>query len=279
MAKEFFQLSDADNRKLNAYCWMPENDPLAVVAIIHGLGDHIGRYAYLSEFFNFNGIATIGMDYQGHGKSPGKRGHIRSFDVLMSNVEKLLIETRLRNIDIPLFLYGHSLGGNIVANFTLRHQSKEIAGVILSSPFLQLAFNPPKWKIKIAKILGNLFPSVTLSNEIDPMELSHDPFVGKAYMEDPLVHEKVSFKLYNIATENGFWALNNAHLLNYPALLIHGDEDRLTSHLATEKFAGKAGPKATLKIWKGLRHELHNEKSKDEVLNHICKWIKEIIEK
>jgi len=277
MAKESFQLLDAYDRKLNAYFWLPEQEVVAVVAIIHGLGDHISRFEYLSEFLNFNGIATIGMDYQGHGKSPGKRGHIRSYDLFLSDIEKLLIEARLRNNNAPLFLFGHSLGGNIVANYILRHQSKEISGVIISSPYLKLAFDPPKWKIKMAKILGSLFPSLTLSNEIDPMELSHDPFVGKAYLEDPLVHNKVSLKLYNIATKQGIWALDNAHLLNYPALILHGDEDRLTSHLATEEFAVKAGPRATLKIWKGLRHELHQEKNKDEVLKYICNWIKEHI--
>jgi alpha-beta hydrolase superfamily lysophospholipase len=277
MPTESFKLVDADDRKLNAYCWLPEKDPVAIVAIIHGLSDHIGRYEYLSEFFNFNRIATVGMDYQGHGKSPGKRGHIRSYDLLLSNVEKLLIETRLKYTDIPLFLYGHSLGGNIVANYILRHKSKEICGVIISSPFLKLAFNPPKWKTTLAKIVGGIYPALTLSDEVDPKELSHDPVVGKKYLEDPLVHGKISAGVYNSSLKYGKWAIENAHLLNYPALIIHGEEDRLTSHVASEELAKKAGPYATLKIWKGLRHELHNEKNKDDVLNYICNWIRENI--
>ena len=279
MSKKNFHIIGAEGRKLNACSWIPEGNPTAVVAIIHGLSDHIDRFEYFSAFLNKNKIAIFGMDYQGHGKSMGKRGHVRSYDLLLSNVECLLIEARLKYNDTPLFLYGHSLGGNIVANYILRHQSKELSGAIISSPYLELAFTPPKWKTNMAKVLGRVLPSLTLANEIDPMELSHDPLIGKAYLEDPLVHGKISVRLYNLATEHGLWALENAHLLNYPALIMHGDEDRLTSHHASRRFTEKAGPKATLKIWKDKRHELHNENNKDEILKYICNWINKNLKK
>ena len=279
MTKKSFRLMDPEGRRLNACSWTTGTDPIALVTIVHGLSDHIDRYDYLSDFFNRNNIAVIGMDYQGHGKSPGKRGHVRSYELLISNVENLLIEARLQYNDTPLFLYGHSLGGNIVANYILRHQSKEISGAIITSPYLELAFNPPPWKVSLARILGSILPSLTLSDGLDPMELSHDPLIGKAYLEDPLVHGKVSVKVYNSATRQGTWALEHAHLLHYPTLIMHGDEDRLTSHLATQRFAENAGSKATLKIWEGLRHELHNETTRDDVLTFICEWIKQTIEK
>jgi len=274
MAKETFELIDADGRKLHACNWTTDSDPVAVVAIIHGLSDHLGRYELFSEFLNLNGIAVIGMDYQGHGKSPGKRGHVRSYELFLSNIENLLIEARLVYNDIHLFLYGHSLGGNIVANYILQHQSKEITGSIISAPFFELAFNPPAWKIKLANILNGVWPALTLSNELDPMELSHDPQVGKAYLEDPLVHDKISARLYNNTITQGTWALENARLLNYPTLIMHGTDDRITSHKASERFAKEAGSMATLKIWNSLRHEIHNENKKDEVMNFMCDWIK-----
>jgi alpha-beta hydrolase superfamily lysophospholipase len=277
MAKNTFNISGADGKKLYTSLMIPDSEPKAIVAIIHGLSDHIDRFEYVSSFLNKYDIATIGMDYQGHGKSPGKRGHVRSYDLLVSNIESLLIEARLRYNNPPLFLYGQSLGGNIVANYILRHQSREISGVIIMSPFLQLAFDPPKWKTNLARFFRYIFPSLTFENEIDPMELSHDPLVGKDYLEDPLVHGKVSINLYNSTIERGSWAIENAYLLNYPALIMHGDEDRLTSHLASKKFAEKAGSKATFKIWEGRRHELHNETNKDEVLKLICDWIKQNI--
>lgn len=275
MAKESFDLSDNDGRKLYACKWITDSDPKAVVAVVHGLSDHIGRFEQFSEFLNKNGIGVIGMDYQGHGKSPGKRGHIRSYDLLFSNIENLLITARLEYNDTPLFLYGHSLGGNIVANYILKHQSKEITGSILSAPFFELAFNPPASKIKLAKILNGIWPALTLSNDLDPMELSHDPLVGKSYLEDPLVHGKISVGVFNSAISQGTWALKNAGSLKFPTLIMHGTEDRLTSHKASERFAIEAGSLATLKIWEGLRHEIHNENIRDEVLGFMCEWIKQ----
>lgn len=277
MAKETFDLIDADGKTLYTRKWITDSDPIAVVAIVHGLSDHVGRFDSFSNYLNKKGIAVYGLDYQGHGESPGKRGHVRSYDLLLSNIEKLLIAIRLEYNNIPLFLYGHSLGGNIVANYILQHQSKEISGVILSAPFFELAFEPLAWKVSMAKILNSLWPSLTLSDDLDPMELSHDPLVGKAYLEDPLVHGKISVRLYNSAISQGSWALENARLLNYPTLIMHGAEDRLTSCQASERFAGEAGSSATLKVWEGLRHEIHNESNKDDVLKFISSWIKEIL--
>jgi alpha-beta hydrolase superfamily lysophospholipase len=277
MSKETFDLIDADGRTLYACKWITDSDPIAVVAIVHGLSDHVGRFDSFSNYLNKKGIAVYGLDYQGHGGSPGKRGHVRSYDLLISNIEKLLIAVRLEYNNTPLFLYGHSLGGNIVANYTLQHQSKEIAGVILSAPFFELAFEPPAWKVRLAGILNSLWPSLTLSDDLDPMELSHDPLVGKAYLEDPLVHGKISVRVFNSAISKGTWALENAGLLNYPTLIMHGTEDRLTSHKASERFAKNAGESAKLKLWEGLRHEIHNESIKEDVLNFMHKWIKEIL--
>jgi alpha-beta hydrolase superfamily lysophospholipase len=277
MAKETFDLIDADGKTLYACKWITDSDPIAVVAIVHGLSDHVGRFDSFSKYLNKKGIAVYGLDYQGHGESPGKRGHVRSYDLLISNIEKLLIAIRLEYNNSPLFLYGHSLGGNIVANYTLQHQSKEIAGVVLSAPFFELAFEPPAWKVRLAGILKSLWPSLTLSDDLDPMELSHDPMVGKAYFEDPLVHGKISVRVFNSTISKGTWALENAGLLNYPTLILHGTEDRLTSYKASEKFSKDAGELATLKLWEGLRHEIHNEINKDEVLKFISNWIKEII--
>ena len=278
MAKETFNLMDDDGKPLHACKWNPDIEPIAVVALVHGLSDHSGRFDAFSKFLNKKGIAVFAMDYQGHGESPGKRGHVRSCDLLISNIENLLIAARLEYNDTPLFLYGHSLGGNIVASYILQHQSKEIAGVMLSAPFFELAFEPPAWKVRLAGILNHLWPSLTMSTDLDPMELSHDPMVGKAYLEDPLVHGKISVRLSNFAINQGSWALQNAGLLNYPLLIMHGTEDRITSYNASERFAQEAGSFASFKSWEGLRHEIHNENNKDEVLKFIYKWIQGILE-
>ena len=273
MVKKPFNLIDVNGIPLNACWWIPDNEPKAILAIVHGLSDHIDRYHDLSAFLNQNGIATIGMDYQGHGKSPGKRGHVKSYELLLSNVDSLLIEARLAFNDAPLFLYGQSLGGNIVANYTLRHKSKELMGVIISSPWFELAFSPPSHKMVISGIINRVWPSMTIPNDLDPMELSHDPLIGKSYIEDPLVHGKISVRLFNMAVKHGQWAMDHADLLHYPALIMHGTDDRITSHEASIRFTDKAGSLAGIRIWEGLRHELHNEKNKEEVMRYICDWI------
>ena len=111
------------------------------------------------------------------------------------------------------------------------------------------------------------------------MELSRDPATGFNYLEDPLVHGKVSVNSYFISMKAAHKALVNAHLIKHPTLILHGDEDRITSSKGSEKFAKSAVKNVELKIWKGLRHELHNEKEKEEVLKYIYNWIFKIIEK
>jgi len=221
-------------------------------------------------------IGVIGLDQQGHGNSPGKRGHIASHEILMSNVQSLLIETRLRYNDIPLFLFGQSMGGNIVLNYGIDNKSKEIKGIISSSPFLQLAFEPPKWKTSLGRILQNILPSLTLPADIDPMELSHDPEIGRAYMEDPFNHGMISARLYNLMLAGCERAFKSVNTLNIPVLLMHGDEDRLTSHKASISL-GELNPIIETKIWPGMRHELHNERGKEEVLEFTCQWMKKIL--
>jgi len=273
MVTEEFYTTDAYGNNLYGNCWKPEGEAKVVITILHGQSDHIGRFEHFAEEMVQKDIAVMGIDMQGHGRSPGKRGHFRSFQQLMSNVEVLLREARLRFNDTPMILYGQSLGGNLAANFALLHQSKELSGLILSSPFFELAFNPPKLKIVAANILEKIMPSLSFDNELDPMELSHNPVIGFKYLEDPLVHRKISVNAYFISKKAAEKALESAHLLKYPTLILHGDEDRLTSHKGSEKFAKSAGKYVDLKIWEGMRHELHNENEKEDVVEYIYTWI------
>ena len=273
MQTEELQITTQQGDSLYAKIWEPDTSPIAMICIIHGLSEHINRYNAYATFMVNKGICVMGIDQQGHGKSPGKRGHISSYDKLSSNVQSLLIEARLRHDEIPLFLFGQSMGGNIVLNYGMDNKSKELTGLIVSSPLLKLAFDPPKWKTSLGRIMQKIIPSFSIPSDIDPMELSHDPEIGKAYFEDPLNHGKISARLFHILMEGSDRAFREIKSINIPVLLMHGNEDRLTSHEASISL-GKLNPLIETRIWQGMRHELHNERGNEEVLKHTHDWLK-----
>lgn len=268
---EEFKLIATDGKPLYGMSWTPR-DPLAAVCLIHGLGEHIGRYHHVAQHLNNSGVALFGIDLRGHGHNPGKRGHAKCQD-LWDDVESLMKHARLCFLDIPLFLYGHSWGGNIVSNFVLRRSSSEIHGAVLSSPWLKLSFQPSKAEQLLARIMSRIYPSFTQSNGLSAEYLSRDPAIGEAYQSDPLVHLKISAGLFSEAMANGTYALQHAGQLTKPLLVFHGTDDKITSCRASEEFARSASHMADLKLWPDMRHETHNEYGNEEVLNYLSQWI------
>jgi alpha-beta hydrolase superfamily lysophospholipase len=266
-----FALTTADGKELFGKQWVPQ-EPMSVVCLVHGLGEHIGRFDHVAKHLNQAGIAVYGIDQRGHGRSPGKRGHARCSN-LWDDVESLMKHARLLHLDLPLFLYGHSWGGNIVSNFLLRKNSSEIRGAVLSSPWLKLSFEPSKFELMIGKWMAKVYPAFTKSNGLEAASLSRDVSVGEAYINDPLVHFRISAGLFADADANGQYALDHAELLNKPVLVMHGTSDQITSHKASETFAQAALSNATLKLWPDMRHETHNEFGKEEVLEYLTKWL------
>ena len=162
LTDEVFALTAADGTTLHGRQWIPE-DPIAMVCLIHGLGEHCGRFDHVARFLCKSGIAVYGMDLRGHGRSPGKRGHARCQN-LWDDVEALMKHARLSQLDLPIFLYGHSWGGNIVSNFLLRRNASEVRGAILSSPWLKLSFEPKTVEKMLGQVMANIYPSFTQSN-------------------------------------------------------------------------------------------------------------------
>ncbi len=273
MIEKEFYIESGDGTNLYGKAWQPKKDIRAVLAILHGLSDHIHRYENLASFFVDQSMAVIGIDQHGHGKSPGRRGHINGIELARQNVHALLIEARKRYTDHPLFLFGHSMGGTLGFSYALTHRSREIRGLVISSPWLKLAFEPPKWKTLLAAVLGRILPFVTLPIDIDPMELTHDPHKGREYLDDPLNHGKISARLFNSIRKDSAFAMENAYRITYPVLLMHGKEDRITSWEATARMAASSGNMITLKLWNDLRHELHNEKDRLDVCTYMLDWM------
>lgn len=260
-----------DGLEMYAHGWKPEK-PKAVVALIHGHGEHINRYQHVAEAFTRAGYAIQAFDLRGHGQSAGSRGHTTDYDTLMNDISDFIVDSKNRYPGLPVFLYGHSMGGNQVINYVLR-TPQGLKGVIATGPWLKLAFAPPAAQLLMAKLLNNIVPSFSLASGLSQEALSRDPEVVRKYANDPLVHDKISVRLYTSMYGNGLWALEHAAELKIPMLLMHGSADKLTSAEASREFAKIAGKLVTLRIWEGFYHEIHNEPEKVEVIQTMIDWL------
>ena len=273
-----FYVSSGSGKELFGKYWIPQGNPRAVIAVMHGLGDHISRYENFAHFFSENQIAVIGIDQRGHGRSGGKRGHSGNYASIMTDTQLLLLETRRRFTETPLFLFGHSMGANFALNYALRHTSKEIMGVILSAPFIHPNGMPFNQKILNIPAINRFFPFFTVSFTLDPMELTNDPSAGMKYLEDPVKHERISIGLYRELSRSSKWILENAAKITYPVLIMHGRDDRIASWDQSKNISEKMANNADLKIWEGMRHELHHEKSRIKVLEYVLSWLCKILD-
>ncbi|MEP3390388.1 MAG: lysophospholipase [Reichenbachiella sp.] len=267
-----FTLTAKDGTSLYGREWLAES-PKAAICLVHGLGEHIGRYEHVAEFLNANQISMFATDLRGHGQSEGKRGHTPSHDMLLDDVEELLMYARATYNDTPLFLMGHSLGGNIVTNYVLKKNTNELAGAIISSPWLKLAFEPSSFQIKLARFISGFLPSLTQPNGLDVKHLTNDDAVNQAYKDDPLNHNKISTRLFTEAFREGLWTLENTHKNKISLLIYHGTEDSITSPESSKLFAERIGECATYHQWEGIKHEPHNDVKKDEVFEMILGWM------
>lgn len=267
-----FQWKTSDGVQLYGQGWQPEGEAKAVVSLVHGLGEHSGRYPHMAECLASAGYALVTFDLRGHGKSNGRRGHTPSIELLFDDIDHLLDEAARRYPGLPRFLYGHSLGGNLVLNYTLRRLPR-LAGVIATGPWLRLAGTSPAAKLVLGSVMDRVWPSMAFANGLDPQDISRDPAVVSAYIRDPLVHDRLSARLGIGAYRSGAWALEHAREFPLPLLLMHGDSDHITSPEASREFAEQAGSRCTFKAWEGCYHEIHNEPEQKQVFATLLNWL------
>lgn len=248
-------------------------DASNVICMVHGMGEHKARYEHVVEFFANNGYSVALFDQRGHGESAGKRGHTPSLDALLDDVEDFLSYVTEIMPNQKQILFGHSMGGNVVLNYTIRRQP-QIKALIVSSPYIRLSFEPPKIKLLLAKSVGKLFTNLSQRIGIDVKHLSRDEKVVQDYISDPLVHDFITPSFFNSIHFTGSFLIENADKINVPTLMYHGTEDLITSSSATTEMAGKSGGSIDLKLWTGLYHESHNEPEKIQVLQFVVDWLK-----
>lgn len=250
--------------------WQAENTK-AVVALVHGMGEHSSRYKHVANKLTDNDFSVVAFDHFGHGKTEGKRGHNPSFEAVLESISKTIEKAKELFPEKPVFLYGHSMGGNAVVNYTIR-KKHHLKGTIATSPFLKLAFKPPAIKLFVGKMLQNIAPSLTMGNELDVNAISRDKNEVQKYMDDPLIHAKISPNYSIKFIETGEWAIANASKLKTSMFLLHGTDDSIIDYKGTQEFANNA-KNATLKLYEGGYHELHNDLCKEEMLQDVVNWL------
>lgn len=250
----------------------PVEGARAVVGLIHGVGEHHLRYAHLADFFVSHQIAVIGYDREGFGASEGKRGHAASWSIFLDEIAWLAEECHKRYPGLPVFLYGHSMGGQLLLDYLINRPAV-LTGAIASAPNIRLGFQPNRLQVALGKFMRGIYPRFAVENNLDLDRLSRTPGVKEKYLADPLVHARVSSQVGIDTLERATFLDNYTGGLPVPTLLMHGDQDGLTAHDGSRDFARRNPGTTTFRSWVGLYHELHNEPERTQVFTFVLQWL------
>ena len=253
-------------------CWAPA-EPRAVLLLAHGLAEHSGRYGDFASFFADAGIATYALDFPGHGRSDGKRGHIRDFQEYTDTLGALLSLAREAHPDIPFVLFGHSMGGLIAADFLLQHQSEFVAAV-LTGAAIQSPQQPSGIVLFINRVIASVMPRLGVLR-MDASGISRDPQVISDYENDPLVYRgKATAGLVNALFSAMKRVVENATSIRLPMLIMHGSVDSLTAVEGSKLLHDSISSEdKKIVIYDGLYHEILNEPERKNVMEDILGWL------
>jgi alpha-beta hydrolase superfamily lysophospholipase len=271
------------DRNLQGRLWMPSDGQVrGCVVMVHGLGEHGQRYRPLAADLNLAGWAALTADLPGHGQSPGRRGHIPSYRRMLVEVSTFLQTAADRFAGLPLVLFGHSMGGNLAANYILRR--KEVAAsapdpiaLVLSGAMFLPQNPPPRPHIFAAWLTGYLLPWWTIRAPVDSSKLTRDQSIVKAIREDPLMHNRLSLYLGTQLLAQGRHALDHAQRIDLPTLVMHGEADPITSYRASESFALRAGDEARFVSFPEMLHEIFHEPDREKVVDIMVQWMDHLL--
>ena len=264
-----FPLVSKDGTELFGRHWVVEK-PKAVMALVHGFGEHCGRYEHMASYLNDQGIAVVAADMRGHGKSTGKRGVVLAYGDFREDLDALLEKTRGLYPNTPLTLYGHSMGGGIV----LDHGSKQKDGlpIIASAPLITLTDPIPSALRVFAKFMGKVSPKGALAQPIDGTKISNLPDEQALYLNDPLNHGKMGFRLAEGMVATGENLQESAKYWDRPLLLLHSKADQLTGFDGSAEFA-KHAQQVEFHPFEDVQHEMHNDTSRATVYKLMSEFI------
>jgi alpha-beta hydrolase superfamily lysophospholipase len=242
--------------------------------VVHGFGEHCGRYEHLGAWFAARACAVHAYDHIGHGGSSGPRCHVRRFDDYLDDLENVFARVREEHPGVPTFLVGHSMGGLIVAAF-LRERDPAVAGAILSGAALALPEGTSRLRLALARVLRVVAPRANLASPVDPAGLCTDPEVVEAYLKDPLVHhDRMTASLAAELLSAIQRTEGRGADVNVPALVLHGALDPMCRVEGSEAFARELR-EGQLKTYPGMLHEIFNEPGHEAIFQDALEWIRQ----
>jgi acylglycerol lipase len=272
MARRDGWLGSTDGTRLFWQAWLPDEPPGGVVVVVHGAGEHGGRYGFVGERLAAAGFATYAMDHRGHGRSDGPRAFIGRLDRLVEDLRRFLERVGDEHPDATPFLIGHSLGGAVSATYALRH-GETIAGLVLSDPAVATEAVPAALRA-MTFVLSAVAPRLPVF-KIDEQVLSRDPAVVRDYLEDPLVSTgKLPARTLAEILRSMQTLPDQVGELRLPLLLLHGTEDQLCPPEGSRMIHERArSTDKTLALYDGLYHEIFNEPEREQVIDDVVAWL------
>ncbi|MDV3350584.1 lysophospholipase [Leptothoe sp. LEGE 181152] len=262
----------ANGLSLFYQAWYPSGTAKAILALVHGFGEHCDRYSTVTTALTQAGYAIFGFDNQGHGRSEGQRGHINRWQDYRDNVRAFLTQVRQHEPNLPLFVLGHSLGGLIVLDFAL-NAPQGLTGIIISGPPIRPVGIAKPYLVVIARALSGIWPRFSMDVGAGAETLSRDPAIVNQTEDDPLTHSMATVRwgtecLVAIATVR-----RNIAQLQVPILLVHGSADKVNDVEGSEEIFARITSDKTLKIYPGSYHEPHNDLDRNQVMDDVIEWL------
>jgi alpha-beta hydrolase superfamily lysophospholipase len=267
-----FTASDGDNLAMQDWP-LPEGLAMrGLVVLVHGLGEHAGRYDHVARRLNSWGFAVRGYDHYGHGESSGARGGLPGSTRLVDDLADIIDSTRKRmEPGVPLVVLGHSMGGLVAAALVALGQAR-VDGLVLSSPALDPGLN--KFQRFLLATLPRIAPNLAVGNGLDANFISHDAAVVAAYRSDPRVHDRISPRLARFIADTGAEVIAKAPMWKVPTLLMYAGADRLVNPAGSRAFAQAAPADVVAShCFEPLYHEIFNEADSEPVFEMFRQWL------
>ena len=261
--------------RLHYRTWELEN-PEAAVILVHGMFEHARRYEELAEYLAGHGLSTFVLDLRGHGASEGRRGHVRSFDVLLQDLDRFRREVRgLVTVDLPLFLIGHSLGGLVGLRY-LEEYEVSFHGAVITSPWLGTAVSIPRWQVLMAAVLNRVLPAFPFPFKLDASELTQDPDRAADYRDDPQIHSTITPRLFTEISSAIETALRRGDRIGVPVLFLLAGADTIVDTQRSLAFARSLPSQdITVEVLEGQYHEVLQERDRAQTMAEVRSWIQD----
>ena len=253
-------------------------EPRGRLMAVHGLGQHSGRLHHMGACAERLGLDYFALDLRGHGRSPGRRGHISSLDRVLSDIDRIRRRSGSAEVRLPTFLLGHSLGGLIVGRYIQEFGFPGLEGAILVSPFVDVALRPPAWKLRMADLADRLFPSLTLYDEVPPELLYRNASEIDEHRSDPLVHHRLSARLWGEMRRHARTLVDRAGQSRVPLFVQVSGDDRVVDAAAARELADAFAGDTKVAEYEAAYHDLYRDPLADRATSELEAWIERRLE-